>query len=126
MQNFPQRLADAIRRSGKRKGALAEHCGVALSTVSRWLGGSEPSAEHVTEIAGFLGVDAKWLMFGDTFGSEIRPSLVLRDEPLSYSAAAAPALTLEQRVERLESLLLLVADQHAETVDMIRRYLTKR
>jgi transcriptional regulator with XRE-family HTH domain len=65
MQNFSTRLAEAIAKSGKSKGALAASTGVALSTVSRWLGGTIPKAEAIARIAKFLGVDAKWLLSGD-------------------------------------------------------------
>jgi transcriptional regulator with XRE-family HTH domain len=65
MQNFPTRLAEAIAKSGKSKGALAATLGVALSTVSRWLGGTVPKAETLARIAAVLSVDAKWLLTGE-------------------------------------------------------------
>ncbi len=65
MQNFSTRLSEAIAKSGKSKGALAASTGVALSTVSRWLGGTTPKAEAITRIAKFLSVDAKWLLTGE-------------------------------------------------------------
>lgn len=65
MKNFASRLKMAIERSGKAKSALAEHCGVASPAVSRWINGSEPRAETMAKIADFLGVNVKWLMFGE-------------------------------------------------------------
>lgn len=65
MQNFSTRLAEAIAKSGKSKGALAANAGVALSTVSRWLGGTIPKADTLGVAAQFLGVSAKWLLTGE-------------------------------------------------------------
>ena len=65
MQNFSSRLAEAIAKSGKSKGGLAASVGVALSTVSRWLGGTVPKAETIARIAAVLSVDAKWLLTGE-------------------------------------------------------------
>lgn len=81
MQNFSDRLAEAIFLSGKSKGALATSTGVALSTVSRWLGGTTPKAETLEKIAKFLGVDAKWLLTGDSSPSKSGESD--SSEPLS-------------------------------------------
>lgn len=65
MQTFSQRLAEAIAKSGKSKGSLASSAGVALSTVSRWLGGTVPKADTLDAVAHFLGVNAKWLLTGE-------------------------------------------------------------
>ena len=61
-EDFSTRLAIAIARSGKFKGDLASHCGVALSTVSRWLKGARPKPATIAQIAQFLGVDPLWLV----------------------------------------------------------------
>jgi transcriptional regulator with XRE-family HTH domain len=66
VQKFSDRLKSAIKSSGKRKGALAQHCGVEPSTVTRWLNDTQPMSESIVRMAEFLGVDAKWLMMGDT------------------------------------------------------------
>ncbi len=65
MQNFSKRLAEAIAKSGIPKGELAKRIEVALSTVSRWLGGAIPKAETIARLAAVLGVDAKWLLTGE-------------------------------------------------------------
>jgi transcriptional regulator with XRE-family HTH domain len=69
--NFSKRLAIAISHSGKSKGALAKHCEVALSTVSRWLSGATPKAHAVTKIAEFLSVDANWLLAGKSENPDV-------------------------------------------------------
>lgn len=83
VRNFADRLQEAIRKSGKPKGDLARHCGVALSTVSRWLAGTVPRMDMLRKIAGFLAVDETWLLIGrSSADSEVAdPSLyTLRDE----------------------------------------------
>jgi hypothetical protein len=62
---FERRLAKAITASGKAKGELAAACGVALSTVSRWLGGTIPQTETLVKISRFLGVSETWLLGSD-------------------------------------------------------------
>lgn len=112
MQNFSNRLAQSIAASGKPKGALAAHTGVALSTVSRWLGGTVPKAETLEEIAEFLGVDAKWLLTGQEeagnagkFSIPKFPGIgdsacVVREDPAIYGEK--PPETMEERMERME------------------------
>jgi hypothetical protein len=63
VQNYFQRLEQAISAKGESKGSLAAHLGVALSTVSRWRD-AVPRAETVHKTADFLGVSAKWLLHG--------------------------------------------------------------
>lgn len=64
MQNFSRRLETAIAKSGIPKGVLSAHCGVALSTVSRWLDGTIPKPDTLEAIAQKLGVDSVWLLTG--------------------------------------------------------------
>jgi len=103
MQNFSNRLAQSITASGKPKGALAAHTGVALSTVSRWIGGTIPKAETLDEIAAFLGVDAKWLLTGQpaTAQSPAPPSSA------SSSALSAPPRFASSQTADPELLALL-------------------
>lgn len=113
MQNFSQRLAHAIRIADKPKGDLAKHCGVALSSVSRWLAGVTPRADVVKEIAAFLSADVNWLLYGDgnfaetpkaeDVASQISESEALyRAKPLTQSVASAAQnsdpMTLWERV----------------------------
>lgn len=85
MQKFSTRLAEAIAKSGKSKGALAASTGVALSTVSRWLGGAVPKAETIANIANFLGVDAKWLLLGESEERSAQRELTVADIEAMFS-----------------------------------------
>lgn len=101
VRNFPERLQDAIKRAGLSKGSLARHLGVPKSSVSRWLAGSEPRGEKLSEIAKFLSVDVKWLLEGEAAESSANPkdrlipkddefSSVVREDPAKYGAAVVP------------------------------------
>lgn len=115
VQNFSRRLETAIASSGKSKGALAKHCGVALSTVSRWLDGSVPKNEGLLKICEFLEVDPVWLLTGVEVMTREDPPTVLLDEPPAYErillerarpnpgAPQNPSKRpLEDRIDRLE------------------------
>lgn len=98
VKNISERLAEAIKASGKSKGALAAHLGVPQSSVSRWLAGGEPRSERLTEIAKFLGVDVKWLMSASIAESSANPkepgigdsAYVMREEPAVYGTKVDP------------------------------------
>lgn len=101
MQNFSDRLAQAILHSGKAKGTLAADCGVALSTVSRWLGGAIPKAETVALIAKSLGVDAKWLLAGNAHDDQAPQGIVANLRRLfGVELAAGPSFSMEDRALR--------------------------
>lgn len=59
---FSRRLAEAIARSGKKKGQVARDSGLAAITISRYLSGrinvSEPALRSLGAV---LGVDPDWL-----------------------------------------------------------------
>ena len=120
MQNFSDRLKQAIAASGKQKGALAKHCGVEASTVTRWQTGTVPMADSILRIAEFLGVDAKWLMTGEiaeiTKSSTNRkqpdvgnPAYVVREEMPAYraevDAVASAFAKIREGLDLLEQLM---------------------
>lgn len=117
MTNISERLAEAIRASGKTKGALAAYLGVPQSSVSRWLAGAEPRSERLTEIANFLGVDVKWLMSAGITGSSVnlkQPGIgetahAMREEPLTYRAEVDPVAAaftkIREGLDLLEQLM---------------------
>lgn len=123
MQNFSRRLDTAIANSGKSKGSLAEHCDVALSTVSRWLGGSVPQNDTLTKIADYLDVSAAWLLTGHgpaVFRQTEPESSMLREEPIWPRTPNAPpektvlpdktaADSLEASVSRIAGALERIA-----------------
>jgi transcriptional regulator with XRE-family HTH domain len=98
VKNISERLAEAIKASGKSKGALAAHLGVPQSSVSRWLAGGEPRSERLTEIAKFLSVDVKWLLEGENaerYSNSKQPGIgdsayVVREEPPDYRCEVDP------------------------------------
>ena len=81
--------------------------GLPPSSVSRWLVDTEPRAERIAEIAKFLAVDVKWLIYGDE--EEISPA-VLREDPATYKFTPKTVpmrddgeLTIMERLARLEA-----------------------
>lgn len=105
MKNFSSRLEHAIWLGRQPKGDLARHMKVALSTVSRWLGGTMPSSDKILQIAAFLGVDAMWLTHGIGEPPDSNSSL-LREDITPYRFAAMPQpMAGEQYAALLETLL---------------------
>lgn len=61
-EKWPRHLGDLLDNKRKEMGwsheKLAEHFGVAQSTMSRWIGGqARPSGKRMNQIARFLGMD---------------------------------------------------------------------
>lgn len=118
-QNFSERLSSLL--SHGKKGKLAAFCAVEPSTVSRWLNGSTvPNSDSLFKIAQFLGVNANFLMGGETAGSfECPKDLSVREtaHPVSESVLrddGPPYQTkmemLEERVGKLEAALRAIKD----------------
>jgi len=120
VKNISDRLSQAIKASGKSKGALAAHLGVPQSSVSRWLAGGEPRSERLTEIAKFLGVDVKWLMSADLAENSANPkkpgigetahgAYVVQDDVTPYRAnvdpVAAAFAKIREGLDLLEQLM---------------------
>lgn len=102
--NFSARLSIAIARSGNPKGDLAAHCGVALSTVSRWLSGTQPKPATLVKIAEFLSVDPLWLL-GEPIqkraSNQFIETFLHAVASRSNAEARAEAFTLEkERIDR--------------------------
>jgi len=117
VQNYFNRLELAIAAKGASKGSLAAHLGVALSTLSRWRN-AVPRAETVHATADFLGVSAKWLLCG-----EDAPTFVSVVNEME-SGYPAPALSIEERIMRMENLLAEMASKHDDLAELIRSTLT--
>lgn len=62
-----ERIALAIRESGKNKGDIAAECGVANSAVTQWINGSSKSLkpENLYALASATGFSAMWLGIGE-------------------------------------------------------------
>ena len=68
-----ERIARAIKLSGKKKGEIAKACDVANSAVTQWIDGTTKSLKpsSMYALAAITGFNAKWLAIGE--GPE-RPS----------------------------------------------------
>ena len=64
-----ERLIVAQRRAGMTQRALAGASGVAPATIRRIAAGTHsPRLDTAARLAAALGVDARWLLFGDEKG----------------------------------------------------------
>lgn len=69
---FGDRLAAARDAAGLKQGDLAKRLGVKRSTLANWEGDlSEPRANRLSMIAGFLNVSVGWLLTGDGDGVDM-------------------------------------------------------
>jgi transcriptional regulator with XRE-family HTH domain len=61
------RIALAIRESGKTKGDIAAECGVANSAVTQWINGSSKSLkpENLYALSKATGFNPRWLGIGE-------------------------------------------------------------
>lgn len=75
-----ERIAKAIKVSGKKKGEIAKECGVAPSAVTQWLDGSVKSMkpENLFALAKATGFRAHWLATEE--GAELSAD-ILEDGP---------------------------------------------
>lgn len=65
-RGYGERLLLAQHRAGLTQKQLAERSGVAVATIRRALDGQfTPRIETTFKLANALGVDPKWLAFGD-------------------------------------------------------------
>jgi transcriptional regulator with XRE-family HTH domain len=69
----------AIERSGVERAILAERCGISVSYIARMIAGDRSGADHLPQLAEALGVQERWLRFGDV---DARPSWALDPETL--------------------------------------------
>lgn len=62
-----ERIARAIKLSGKKKGEVAKACGVANSAVTQWIDGTTKSIrpDNLYALAGITGFNARWLAIGE-------------------------------------------------------------
>lgn len=68
-RGFGERLLLAQHRAGMNQRQLAEKSGVGVATIRRAVAGQfTPRIETTVKLATALGVDRKWLAFGDGDG----------------------------------------------------------
>lgn len=64
---FGQRLKEAIKKAGMTQHQFSKLVGKSQSAVACWIGGRRtPSSSEISNIANALGVDANYLLGGDT------------------------------------------------------------
>ncbi len=102
-----ERIARAIAVSGKKKGEIANECGVANSAVTQWISGESKSLrpENLYALAKATGFRAEWLAIGEgpeTDGAAqrnvapaIQPNMTYRYPVISWVAAGAWAEAVE-------------------------------
>ena len=105
--NRHERIARAIRDSGKSKSEIAKLCDVAPSAVTQWINGESKTlkAESVFALAKATGYRAEWLTFGvgperdhDDDHGNITPALQPHRQPKPY-----PLISWVAAGERAES-----------------------
>ncbi len=105
-----RRAREAVGLSGAQ---LARRLGVKTTTVNAWeTGRSEPRANRLTMLAGFLAVSPTWLLYG--LGD--KPADETLTSELSLIAASLKALRethdrTGETIERLEGQIARLADQ---------------
>lgn len=100
---FSDRLKSAMKAGGFSKLSLSKKLGVAHTTVAAWLKGSEPGSEKIAPLAKELGVDAQWLLSGNTQELPTAQSWFVNEAPERIETmlsagpeGAAKAMTEEQ------------------------------
>lgn len=116
-EDFSVRLSVAIARSGKFKGDLAAHCGVALSTVSRWLKGARPKPNAVAQIAEFLGVDPLWLLGEEN--DNVNPKLASAEREAGLSP---PLEILTASAKTVDEVSEILRKSSASLAERLRAY----
>jgi len=102
-----ERIAKAIRVSGKKKGEIAAACGVANSAVTQWISGESKSLrpENLYALAKITGFNPEWIAIGegpetatpamDNVAPVLQPDMQFRYPVISWVAAGAWAEAVE-------------------------------
>ncbi|MFQ6574159.1 LexA family protein [Pseudomonas sp. UM16] len=102
-----ERIAKAIKASGKKKGEIATACGVANSAVTQWISGESKSLrpENLYALAKATGFRAEWLAIGEgpetdsvepsNIAPAMQPKMSYRYPVISWVAAGAWAEAVE-------------------------------
>lgn len=64
---FKSCLESLMLQHGATQEDIAKHCGIAISSVSRWLSGSIPRPTALKELATFFGVTPEYLLCGQDY-----------------------------------------------------------
>jgi phage repressor protein C with HTH and peptisase S24 domain len=90
---FAERLAQAIRDSGRSKADIAESVGVKPPALSRWLRGSQPEQRYLVKLGEELNVSVNWLLSGvnDRLNASIPHTPLARLREARVKAGYTPA-----------------------------------
>lgn len=116
---FGDRLALARDRQGLTQAQLARRLGLRVQTIRNWeCDRSEPRANKLQMLAGFLNVSMVWLMTGEGAGAPSGSQTAAEDAPANLNEALAEIRDLRllqaqisERLSRLEKRLRTVAEQ---------------
>jgi len=114
---FGDRLALARDRQGLSQAQLARRLGLRVQTVRNWEADrSEPRANKLQMLAGFLNVSMVWLMTGEGAGGPVPHAGTVEEAPEGMQEALAEIRDLRllqtqvaDRLAKLEKRLRLVA-----------------
>jgi len=114
---FGDRLALARDRQGLTQAQLARRLGLRVQTIRNWESDrSEPRANKLQMLAGFLNVSMVWLMTGEGAGAPAGTQTAAEDAPASLNEALAEVRDLRllqaqitDRLARLEKRMRSLA-----------------
>ena len=114
---FGDRLALARDRQGLTQAQLARRLGLRMDTIRTWESDrSEPRANKLQMLSGFLNVSMVWLLTGEGAGAPGGTQTAAEDAPASLNEALAEIRDLRllqaqitDRLARLEKRLRIVA-----------------
>lgn len=110
---FGDRLASAREAQGLTQGQLARRLGLRVETLRNWeTDRTEPRANRLQMISGFLNVSMGWLLTGQGAGAEEHDAPVAANEGADVSSALAELreirlaqVRLTERLGRVEKAL---------------------
>ena len=115
MSDIPTRIKKL--RGKKSQAVFSDEIGISQRRLSRYESEeSKPDADVVTRICSRLGVEPRWLLFGE--------GPMYTGEPVKEEPQAAPDLSLEAEVKMLKELLAAkngTIEAQEETIDALKR-----
>lgn len=83
-----RRITEALSRANMSAAELGRRMGLGGNTVWRWTSGkTEPSAQHLSQIAKILGRNADWYLYGQD--AAVTPTIEFREVWAEFEASRA-------------------------------------
>ena len=98
-----------MAHAGLSRRAIAQHLGIAQSTISRWSQGAIPRAEIIDAIAKRCDVSTFWLSTGGGQMERNAPKPVEALPPINMHSAVPPKLRVSDFVGTEERLIIMRA-----------------